>query len=54
MFTGLVSDVGEIVGAEGNPETLRRYVIESIYPAASRNTATHAGGRLGQGYKAQP
>jgi riboflavin synthase len=41
MFTGLVSDVGEIVAAEGEPGKLRRYVIdcnylsESIAPGAS-------------------
>lgn len=31
MFTGLVSDVGEIVSAEGDSKTLRRYVIDSAY-----------------------
>jgi riboflavin synthase len=35
MFTGLVSDVGEIVAAEGDAKKLRRYVIESKYPAVS-------------------
>jgi riboflavin synthase len=34
MFTGLVSDVGEIVDAEGDRAILRRYIIESRYPAA--------------------
>ena len=33
MFTGLVSDVGTVVSAEGDPSVLRRYVIESAYPA---------------------
>jgi riboflavin synthase len=33
MFTGLVSDVGRIIHAEGDLEALRRYVIETIYPA---------------------
>jgi riboflavin synthase len=33
MFTGLVSDVGRIVGAEGDPTELRRYVISSAYAA---------------------
>lgn len=31
MFTGLVSDVGRITQAEGDPGTLRRYVISSAY-----------------------
>jgi riboflavin synthase len=31
MFTGLVSDVGRIVAAEGDPATLRRYVVSSSY-----------------------
>jgi riboflavin synthase len=35
MFTGLVSDVGEIVSAEGDAQTLRRYVIDSAYAADS-------------------
>jgi riboflavin synthase len=35
MFTGLVSDVGEIVAAEGDPEALRRYIIKSSYVAES-------------------
>jgi riboflavin synthase len=35
MFTGLVSDVGTIVSAEGDRKTLRRYVIESAYAASS-------------------
>jgi riboflavin synthase len=35
MFTGLVSDVGEIISAEGDPDTLRRYVIASAYPGDS-------------------
>jgi riboflavin synthase len=35
MFTGLVSDMGEIVSTEGDPKTLRRYVIESAYAAES-------------------
>jgi riboflavin synthase len=35
MFTGLVSDVGTIVKAEGDPRTLRRYVISAAYEAAS-------------------
>jgi riboflavin synthase len=35
MFTGLVSDVGEIVAAEGDNQTLRRYVIDSAYAANS-------------------
>jgi riboflavin synthase len=34
MFTGLVSDVGVVVAAEGDPAMLRRYVIECGYPAA--------------------
>jgi riboflavin synthase len=34
MFTGLVSDVGVIVAAEGDPVALRRYVIECGFPAA--------------------
>jgi riboflavin synthase len=35
MFTGLVSDVGEIVAAEGNPKSLRRYVIDCSYTTDS-------------------
>jgi riboflavin synthase len=35
MFTGLVSDVGRIVSAEGDARVLRRYVIETMYPAMS-------------------
>jgi riboflavin synthase len=35
MFTGLVSDVGEIVAAEGNPKALRRYVIDCAYASDS-------------------
>jgi riboflavin synthase len=35
MFTGLVSDVGTIVAAEGDPKALRRYVIASTYAANS-------------------
>ena len=35
MFTGLVSDVGEIVAAEGDRTNLRRYVIDSAYTADS-------------------
>jgi riboflavin synthase len=35
MFTGLVSDVGRIVAAEGDANTLRRYVISAGYDAAS-------------------
>ncbi len=35
MFTGLVSDVGTIVQAEGDAKTLRRYVIDSAYRADS-------------------
>jgi riboflavin synthase len=35
MFTGLVSDVGEIVAAEGDTRTLRRYVIDCAYVADS-------------------
>jgi riboflavin synthase len=35
MFTGLVSDVGRIVSAEGDPTTLRRYVVSSAYAAHS-------------------
>jgi riboflavin synthase len=35
MFTGLVSDVGEIIRAEGDQAILRRYVIESSYLATS-------------------
>jgi riboflavin synthase len=35
MFTGLVSDVGRIVKAEGDPASLRRYVISAAYPADS-------------------
>ncbi len=31
MFTGLVSDVGEIVAAEGDTKSLRRYVIDCSY-----------------------
>jgi riboflavin synthase len=31
MFTGLVSDVGEIVAAEGDAKSLRRYVIDCAY-----------------------
>jgi riboflavin synthase len=31
MFTGLVSDIGRIVAAEGDPRTLRRYVVSSAY-----------------------
>ncbi len=35
MFTGLVSDVGRIVRAEGDPATLRRYVVSAGYAADS-------------------
>jgi riboflavin synthase len=35
MFTGLVSDIGRIVRAEGDPATLRRYVVSSSYAADS-------------------
>jgi riboflavin synthase len=35
MFTGLVSDVGEIVSAEGDARTLRRYSIDCGYGAES-------------------
>ena len=35
MFTGLVSDVGEIVAAEGDPKSLRRYTIDCAYAADS-------------------
>jgi riboflavin synthase len=35
MFTGLVSDVGEIVAAEGDAASLRRYVIDCAYAAES-------------------
>jgi riboflavin synthase len=35
MFTGLVSDVGTVVHAEGDAKTLRRYVIDSAYHADS-------------------
>jgi riboflavin synthase len=35
MFTGLVSDIGRIVRAEGDPKTLRRYVVSSAYAADS-------------------
>lgn len=35
MFTGLVSDMGEIVSAEGEPESLRRFVIRSSYAPES-------------------
>ncbi len=35
MFTGLVSDVGEIISAEGDPGKLRRYVIACAYAADS-------------------
>jgi riboflavin synthase len=35
MFTGLVSDVGTILSAEGDPARLRRYVIDCAYPAES-------------------
>jgi riboflavin synthase len=31
MFTGLVSDIGQIISAEGDVATLRRFVIESAY-----------------------
>ena len=31
MFTGLVSDIGEIVSAEGDRDVLRRFVIRSAY-----------------------
>lgn len=31
MFTGLVSDVGRVVKAEGDPAKLRRYVVSSAY-----------------------
>jgi riboflavin synthase len=31
MFTGLVSDVGQIVSAEGDPSALRRYIIDCSY-----------------------
>jgi riboflavin synthase len=31
MFTGLVSDIGTIVSAEGDPKTLRRFVIRSAF-----------------------
>ncbi|MGL5114628.1 MAG: riboflavin synthase [Beijerinckiaceae bacterium] len=35
MFTGLVSDVGRIVSAEGDRAMLRRFVIDCGYDAAS-------------------
>jgi riboflavin synthase len=35
MFTGLVSDVGTVVVAEGDAKQLRRYVIDMAYPADS-------------------
>jgi riboflavin synthase len=35
MFTGLVSDVGTVVAAEGDTTTLRRYVIKSSYEAST-------------------
>jgi riboflavin synthase len=35
MFTGLVSDIGEIVAAEGDSSSLRRYVIDSAYSCDS-------------------
>ncbi|MGL4636088.1 MAG: riboflavin synthase [Bosea sp. (in: a-proteobacteria)] len=35
MFTGLVSDIGTVVQAEGDAKQLRRYVIESTYSAES-------------------
>ncbi len=35
MFTGLVSDIGRIVAAEGDPATLRRYVVSSAYAPES-------------------
>ena len=35
MFTGLVSDIGTVVSAEGDASSLRRYVIESAYEASS-------------------
>jgi riboflavin synthase len=35
MFTGLVSDIGRIVRAEGDPATLRRYIVSSAYAADS-------------------
>jgi riboflavin synthase len=31
MFTGLVSDVGRVVRAEGDAKTLRRYIVSSAY-----------------------
>jgi riboflavin synthase len=35
MFTGLVSDIGEIVAADGDSKSLRRYVIDSAYSSDS-------------------
>jgi riboflavin synthase len=35
MFTGLVSDVGQIVAAEGDAKSLRRYVIDCAYASDS-------------------
>jgi riboflavin synthase len=35
MFTGLVSDIGTVVHAEGDSQQLKRYVIESRYRADS-------------------
>ncbi len=35
MFTGLVSDIGTVVAAEGEADRLRRYVIECGYEASS-------------------
>ncbi len=35
MFTGLVSDVGEIVAAEGDSKSLRRYIIDCSYNSDS-------------------
>jgi riboflavin synthase len=35
MFTGLVSDVGTIIGADGEVETLRRFRIETRYDPAT-------------------
>jgi riboflavin synthase len=35
MFTGLVSDIGTVVAAEGERSQLRRYVIECAYDAST-------------------
>jgi riboflavin synthase len=35
MFTGLVSDIGRILRAEGDPAKLRRYAVSAAYGAES-------------------